>query len=85
MFDEIRAVPKIWSSPAAHGGRLETLKIIFAEGFGDFNLLLKAAKRSRKIAGWWVKFFFRHPGAGGLAEMFFLWIYFPLLKLKSGK
>ena len=65
--------------------RLETLKIIFSEGFGDFDLLLKAAKRSRKIAGWWVKFFFRHPGAGGLAEMFFLWFYFPLLKLKSGK
>ena len=65
--------------------RLETLKIIFAEGFADFEKLLKAGTRSRRFAGWWVKFFVRHPRFGFLAEQFFLRGYFPLLKLKNGK
>ena len=65
--------------------RQETLKIVFAEGFGDLAVLLRYGTRARKIAGWWVRFFVRHPGLGWLAEWFFLYGYFPLQKLKSEK
>jgi len=65
--------------------RLETLKIIFADGFGDFDALLRATGRKRRMAGYWVKFFVRHPRLGWCAEQFFLRAYFPLLKLKTGK
>ena len=65
--------------------RLETLNIIFSDGFEDFKALLRAASRNRRIAGWWVMFFVRHPRLGVLAEQFFTLGYFPLLKLKTGK
>lgn len=65
--------------------RLKTLKMIFAEGFADFDLLLRAASRKRRIAGWWVEFFLRHPRLGWFSERFFIWFYFPLLKLRDGK
>ena len=75
--DFVRGVPR--------KERLETLKIIFADGFGDFDELLKATTGRRKLAGWWVKFFVRHPSCGLLSELFFVGGYFPLLKLKKGK
>lgn len=62
--------------------RLETLKIIFADGFGDFDSLMAAGSRQRRFAGKWVKFFVRHPNFGWLSELFFRCAYFPLLKLK---
>ena len=65
--------------------RLETLNIIFAEGFDNFDSLLRYGSFSRRIAGSWVKFFVRHPRFGFLSELFFLLGYFPLLKLKKGK
>ncbi|MBQ9500959.1 MAG: glycosyltransferase [Lentisphaeria bacterium] len=75
--DFVRAIPR--------RERFETLKIIFADGFGDFDTLLAAATARRKIAAWWVKFFMRHPNSGWLSELFFTKGYFPLLKLKTGK
>ena len=51
--------------------RLETLRIVFSEGFDDFDALLKVAGRSKRFAGWWVKMFLRHPAMRGLAEGFF--------------
>lgn len=65
--------------------RLKTLNIIFAEGFADFHLLLRAASARRRFAGRMVEFFFRHPAFGWFTERFFLWFYFPLLKLRDGK
>ena len=65
--------------------RLKTLRIIFAEGFDDFDLLLRASSAKRRFAGQWVKFFVRHPRFGWFAERFFIWFYFPLLKLRDGK
>ena len=65
--------------------RLETLRIIFADGFSDFDALLKNGTVRRRIAGWWVKFFVRHPSLGWLTEQFFLLGYFPLLRLKNGR
>lgn len=58
--------------------RLETLKTVFAEGFDDFDPLLRAGSRPRRIAGWWVKQFVRHPAMRPAAELFFTRLYFPL-------
>ena len=65
--------------------RLETLKTIFADGFGDFDALQSAATARRKVAGWWVKAFVRHPWLRLGAELFFNWFYFPLTELRKRK
>ena len=65
--------------------RLETLNVIFADGFGDFDALLNAASLRRRVAGWWVKAFVRHRAMRLGAELFFLWLYFPLTNLKKHK
>ena len=65
--------------------RLETLDRIFADGFGDFDALQSAATAQRKVAGWWVKAFVRHPWLRPGAELFFDWLYFPLTELRKRK
>ena len=60
--------------------RLETLKMVFADGFGDFDALLKYATFSRRIAAAWVKMFMRHPRLRGMVEKMFAILYFPLLR-----
>ena len=75
--DFVRSVPR--------ADRLNTLKLIFPDGFADFDALLQVGTRRRRIAGWWVKFFVRHPALGWLSELFFTCGYFPLLKLVKGK
>ena len=57
--------------------RLETLNIVFSDGFDDFNMLLKHAGRSKRIIGWWVRVFVRCPALRWLTELFFL-CYFKL-------
>ena len=52
--------------------RLETLNILFSDGFDDFNLLLKHAGMSKRLMGWWVHVFVRRPALRWLAEQFFL-------------
>ena len=64
--------------------RLETLKIVFAEGFDDFNALLNGAGRSKRLAGWWVRMFVRRPALRLPAEWFFR-CYFRLSELKNSK
>jgi len=59
--------------------RLETLKIVFPEGFGDFDTLLKSAPFVQRLAAPWVKAFFRQPYMRSLAELFFKAVYFPFL------
>ncbi len=65
MFDEIRAVPKAWSSPAAHGGRLETLKI---PGWSDALAYLPYGYETSGTA--YDVFYLLHGGGGG-PESFF--------------
>ena len=60
--------------------RLETLNAIFAEGFGDFDDLLRSASPARRLAAQLVKLFLLNPSLRGAAEKFFAWVYFPLLK-----
>ena len=65
--------------------RLKTLDTVFAEGFADFDLLLRAASKPRRIAGWWVKMFVRHAFLRLGAELFFTGFYFPLNELRKRK
>ena len=57
--------------------RVETLTRLFADGFNDFNVLLKFLPRAKRVAGWWIRAFVRHPVLRGAAELFF-WAYFHL-------
>ena len=59
--------------------RLETLGIIFADGFDDFHTLLKSASFGSRIAGKWVETYMRSPSSRGRIEKLFLFL-FPLLK-----
>ena len=59
--------------------RMETLKIVFPDGFGDFDAMLKNATLVQRIAAPWLKAFFRHPSMRAPAELFFKVVYFPLL------
>ena len=65
--------------------RIETLEILFADGFADFDALLKQASLPRRIACWWVRLFMRHPSCRGLAAFFFRAIYFPVLNRIPGQ
>ena len=59
--------------------RLETLKIVFPDGFDDFDALAKSASLPQRIAAPWAKAFFRHPSMRTAAELFFKLVYFPFL------
>ena len=63
--------------------RLDFLRKLFSDGFGDFDALLdRCGSRPRRLAGWWVKAFVRHPKARRLAELFFVYLYFPAARIK---
>ncbi len=64
------------------GRRLETLQALLSEDTANFKLLLKAASFSKRIAGWWVVAFLRHPWLRPLAELFFK-CYFSLSSRKG--
>ena len=51
--------------------RLETLELVFSEGFDNFTSLLKYAGKAKRVCGWWVRAFVRHPMLRLLAEWFF--------------
>ena len=67
----------------AQSYRAETLNRIFAGGFGDFDALVRAASRPRRIAAVFVKLFAGHPSLAWLADAFFLFAYNPLAGLKG--
>ncbi len=58
--------------------RLKSLEKMFGNGFGDFDALLRHASRARRLAGWWIRAFVRHPALRWAAEAFFTRLYFPL-------
>lgn len=64
--------------------RLETLNIIFSDGFDDFNMLLPYAGGMKRLAGRWALVFVRRPAMRWLAERFFL-CYFRLSGMKNSK
>ena len=76
MPQNIRTIPR--------ERRLETLNIVFSDGFEDFDLLLKYAGRSKRLTGWWVHAFVRRPAMRWLVELFFL-CYFRLSDMKKKK
>jgi len=61
--------------------RVETLTSLFAEGFDDLGVLMKSLPRARRMAGWWVRAFVRHPVLRGAAELFFR-LYFHIAKTR---
>ncbi len=65
LFDEIRAVPQAWLSPAVRGGRLETLKI---PGWSDALVYLPYGYDAGDQA--YSVFYLLHGGGGG-PESFF--------------
>ena len=65
LFDAIRPVNPAWSSPAVHGGRLETLKI---SGYSDTLVYLPYGYDTGKDA--YSVFYLLHGGGGG-PESFF--------------
>ena len=64
--------------------RLETLNILFSDGFDDFNLLLRYVGAGKRIAGWWARAFVRCPVLRGSAELFFR-CYFRMVGTKESK
>ena len=63
--------------------RVETLQKLFAAGFDDFRVILKGLPFARRVAGWWVRAFVRHPLLRGAAELFFR-AYFRLANARRG-
>ena len=72
-----------WFAPRVIKGttrtkRMETLQELFSGGFGDFDLIVRAASFPRRVAARFVKLFVRHPAMAWLADAFFLRVYYPL-------
>ena len=72
-----------WFSPRAILGtprqrRVETLQSLFADGFGGFDAITRAATLPRRVAARFVKLFVRHPGLAWLSDAFFRFVYYPL-------
>ena len=61
--------------------RVETLREMFSNGFDDFRRLLSASTAARRVAGWWIRAFVRHPAMRPAAEWFFR-LYFRLAEAK---
>lgn len=73
-----------WFAPrqikkVSRADRLSTLSIVFSDGFDDFKLLLNGASFPRRLAGWWMRAFVRHPSMRFAAESFFR-LYFHFAK-----
>lgn len=71
-----------WFAPRVIAGtprkkRRETLQKIFTDGFADFDALARHGTHTRRIAGFFMKLFVRHPSLGWLSDFFFRRIYFP--------
>ena len=77
-----------WFSPRAMRGatrecRGEMLRRIFTDGFGDFDAIIPAASRPRRVASRFVKLFARRPALAWLADAFFRFVYNPLTMLRD--
>ncbi len=52
--------------------RLETLQLVFSNGFEAFDDLLRYASPWTKLKGWLIRAFVKHPPLRKLTELFFL-------------
>ena len=64
--------------------RIETLRALFADGFGGFDELTRHSTLPRRVAAPFVKLFVRHPSLAWLADFFFRCVYYPLVGLRDG-
>ena len=64
--------------------RMETLEIIFADGFDSHRQILKSGSFSQRMAGFWVRVFVAHPSLRWLSDLFFQ-LYFLVASLKGGE
>ncbi len=62
--------------------RADTLRALFAGGFGAFDRLRRAGGAKTSLLGWWMELFVRHPALRGCAEGFFR-AYNALSRLKD--
>ena len=62
--------------------RIETLQLLFSEGFDDFKNLMKHANFAERVAGQTMLLFVKHQSLRWLAEGCFR-LYFLLIRLKS--
>ena len=60
--------------------RVETLEMVFPEGFDDFHTLLESASWGSRIAGGWVEMYMRDPASREKIEKRFSLWYFTLLR-----
>ena len=65
-----------WFRPAClssvpRARRADTLRRLFADGFGAFDRLRRAGGFKTRLAGWWIKVFVLHPWLRGCSESFF--------------
>ena len=58
--------------------RLETLRMLFKDGFNDFDLLRAHASKAMRTATFFIKLFVKHPSLAPLVDFFFAKVYFPL-------
>ncbi|MBR4676281.1 MAG: glycosyltransferase [Victivallales bacterium] len=57
--------------------RVETLELLFANGFNDFNLLITAMpQKTKRVLAWWMRQFIRHPSMRTFSEWFFKCYFF---------
>ena len=65
--------------------RVETIKLLFSNGYGDLVALLDGSSIKRKFAALWMVAFAELPPLRWCAEQFFVRLYIPLTKLKGEK
>ena len=63
--------------------RLDTLRLLFRDGFEDLDAIMYAATVQRRVACLFVKFFVRHPRLAWLADAFFRYAYHPLVGMRD--
>jgi len=55
--------------------RRESLKILFSDGFADFDRLLRTASFRHRVAAIWIRLSVRHPALSSISEWFFSHVY----------
>ncbi|MBR0197796.1 MAG: glycosyltransferase [Kiritimatiellae bacterium] len=77
-----------WFAPrvmktASREHRYDTLRILFANGFSNFELLCRSTTLARRIARSFIKFGVRHPRLELVTDLFFSLLYNPLTRLRD--
>ena len=62
--------------------RVETLQQMFPDGFDSFDSLMKYADPTKRIMGWFLRLFVRHPACRWTSEQFFR-LYYTLCEMRG--